>query len=222
MIRIKTLYILLLLSVLSGCKKDEYETVNRSYGKGYINSSIGSYNIYAVEEIVYNDFFNTVDTLRYQLKEVNESIFTDNLNRPSVRVERYKLNSKGKWEILNVWYSTEDNYVAERVEDNKRVIKLSFPLAEDAVWDINLYNSDNSMNVFYDLINQKYTMDTFSFDSAVAVKSETVNTTLRQRQYYEVYAKNTGLVFKNNVSIDKNGTLLRGYKIKQQLIKHVP
>ncbi len=217
-----SLYIILLFALFIGCKKDEYETINRSYGKGYLYSKIGSYNIYKVEEIIYDDFFNTIDTSRYQLKEVNESVFTDNLNRNSIRIERYKLNNKGKWEILNVWYASEDNLSAERVEDNKRITKLSFPFTDDAVWNVNTNNSDNPINVYYGFINQTYNMDTFQFDSAISVKNDAISTNVRQRQYYEVYVKNIGLVFKNNINIDRNANLLRGYKIKQQLIKHVP
>ncbi len=208
--------------LVSGCKKDVYETVNRSYGKGYVNTKIGAYNIYKVEEIIYDDFSQTVDTFRYQLKEVNESMFSDNLNRKALRVERYKLNNKSQWEIFNVWYTIEDNVAVEKIEDNKRLVKLSFPLSDEVVWNLNAYNSENSMYVYYDFIHQKYKMDTFLFDSAVAVKSDAVNSSVRQRQYIEIYAKNIGLVYKNIVSIDRNGLLQRGFRYKQELIKHVP
>lgn len=222
MISKRIIYIAILLFFFIGCKKDEYETVNRSYGKGYLYGGIGSYSIYKIEEIIYDDFFNTIDTLRYQVKEVNESYFIDNLNRNSMRIERYKLNSKLKWDIWNVFYATEDNYSAERIEDNKRLIKLSFPVTTDALWNLNQNNSDNPMTIFYDFINQPYQLENLYFDSAVAVRNEVVNTSFRQRQYYEVYVKNIGLVYKNIISIDKNAGRQRGSKIKQQLIVHVP
>ncbi len=221
MINKRYLYITLLIFVFIGCKKDDYETVNRSFGKGYLHGKLGSYNIYKIEEIIYDDFFNTIDTQRYQIKELNESYFLDNLNRNSMRIERYKLNSKLQWDILNVYYSTEDNYSAERIEENKRLIKLSFPFTVDAIWNSNQNNSDNPITVFYDFINEPYQIDTFQFDSAIAVRNEYINTPLRQRQYYEVYVKNIGLVYKNFISIDKNAGRQRGSKIKQQLITYV-
>lgn len=216
------IYIILGILWLSSCKKDEYETAIRSYGKGYANSKIGAYNIYKVEEIIYDDFFNTIDTFRYQIKEVNESRFTDNLNRNSIRIERYKLSPNNIWDMMNVWYETEDNVAFERVEDNKRIVKLSFPLNEEITWNINAYNSESSIVVYYNFIHQPFKLDTFSFDSTVSVKSDPVNSSIRQRSYNEVYAKNIGLVYKYIVSIEKNGTLQRGFKFKQQLIKHVP
>ena len=216
------LHTALLCLIFIGCKKDEYETVDRSYGKGYLYGAIGSYNVYKIEEIIYDDFFNTIDTQRYQIKELNESIFFDNLNRRSMRIERYQLNSKLQWEILNVFFATEDNYGAERVEDNKRIAKLSFPFSVDAIWNVNQNNSDNPITVFYDFINQPYAINTFQFDSAIAVRNDAVNNSTRQRQYYEVYVKDVGLVYKNTISIDKNAGRQRGNKIKQQLIVHVP
>lgn len=222
MIRKQLIHTALICLIFIGCKKDEYETVNRSYGKGYLYSGIGSYNVFKIEEIIYDDFFNTIDTQRYQIKEVNESIFIDNLNRNSMRIERYKLNKQLQWEILNVYYATEDNFGAERVEENKRFVKLSFPLSIDAIWNVNQNNNDNPITVFYDFINQPYTINNLQFDSAVAVRNDIVNNSLRQRQYYEVYVKNVGLVFKNIINIEKNGSRQRGSKIKQQLIAHVP
>ncbi len=224
MIKWGLLHITLCLLIISSCKKDNFETVNRAFGKSYVNTTVGSYNVYKVEEIVYNDFNNTVDTLRYTLKELNESVFKDNLGRNSIRLERYKLNEKSQWAYWNTWFSTTDNFTMERVEENKRLVKLSLPLSDDAVWNINAYNSDNSITAYYDFIHKPYKLDTFSFDSAIAVKSETINSFIRQRQYYEVYANKIGLVYKNIVYIDLDitGTQKRGYKIKQQLIQHVP
>lgn len=218
----KTAYIILCFLLLNSCKKDEYETVNRSYGKGYSSTRPGSYNIYKVEEIIYDDFFNTIDTFRYQLKESNQSFFTDNLGRKALRIERYKMNTNNQWDLLNVWYSVEDNVSYERVEENIRYVKLSFPLNEEVVWNLNAYNSENSNYVYYNLINQKYSLDSFKFDSAISVKSDPVSSSLRQREYNEVYARNIGLVYQNIVHIDKNGTQLRGYRYKQKLLKHVP
>lgn len=222
MIRLTYYHIILLLLIFNSCKKDNFENTNRPLGKTYVNNTTGSYNVYKVEEIIYNDFLNTIDTFRYQLKELNESVFKDNLGRNSVRIDRFKLNEKLQWSYLNTWYSTTDNFSMERIEDNKRLLKLSLPLNEENIWNLNTYNTDNSVTIYYDFIHGPYSVDTFKFDSTIAVKSETINSVIRQRQYYEVYANHIGLVYKNIVNVDLNGSLRRGYKIKQQLIRHVP
>lgn len=222
MIKRNILYILFIAFAFSACKKDEYESTQRSFGRGYASTRTGAYNVYKVEEIIYDDFANTVDTFRYKIKELNESVFRDNLDRPALRLVRFRLNTKNQWEIWNSWYAVEDNVSYERIEENKRYVKLSFPLNDEVIWNTNTYNSENSNFVYYDFINQKYKLDTFIFDSAIAVKSDPVASSLRQRQYNEVYAKNVGLVYKNVVSVDINGILKRGFKFKQQLIQHVP
>ena len=217
------LYGLIFILFALGCKKDNYETIIRSTGKNYFNNIKGSSNIYKIEEIIYNDFFNTIDTQRYFLKEKNDTFFNDNLGRKSMRIYRYKsIKDTTKWQFLNAWYSTVDNFTAERVEDNKRLVKLSFPLTEDAIWNYNAFNTDNGLNLFYDFIHQKYTLNTIVFDSAIAIKSETIVNLVKERQYQEVYVNYIGLVYKNQINLDKNGNLKRGYKIKQTLIKHEP
>lgn len=216
-------YCILISIIVYSCKKDNYETIARATGKSYFNIKENAKSIFKVEEIIYNDFFNTIDTQRYFLKEINDTVFNDNIGRKSMRIYRYKsIKDTMHWQFLNAWYSTVDNFTAERVEDNKRLVKLSFPLSEDAVWNYNAFNTENGINLFYDFIHQKYVINTYTFDSAIAVKSETINNLARERQYQEVYANHIGLVYKNQIFLDKNGNIKRGYKIKQSLIKHDP
>jgi len=219
----KILYGLVILLFLQTCKKDEYETVNRNIGKTYFQAKIGSYSIFKVQEIIYDDFFNRIDTFKYQLIEVNDTIFDDNLGRKSMRIERSKRNNDtAKWKFLNVWYSNADNFMAERVEENKRLVKLSFPLAEDAVWNLNVFNTDNGLSLYYDFVHQKFPLNSIVYDSTLAVKSETIFNIVKEREYLEIYANHVGLIYRNQVNIDKNNTIKRGYKYKQTLIKHVP
>jgi len=208
---------------LFACRKDEYDTVRRSSDNRYFNQKSGAYSIYSVFEVVYDDFANTIDTSEYQLMEKNEAQFKDNLGRYATRIERYRRsNDTAEWTYINTWYSVSDEQMAERVEDNKRFIKLSFPITIDAVWNANSLNMDNVNNVYYGMMHRAYKQDTFTFDSVVSVESGTINNAFRERAYKEIYAKNIGLVFRNYVYIDKLGLLLRGSRIRYQLIRHVP
>ena len=207
---------------LIACRKDESEQGRRSADKQYFNQQAGAYSVFNVIEVVYDDFANTIDTLEYQLMELNESVFKDNLGRQAMRIERYKRNSDtSDWNYINTWYSVSDEQMAERVEDNKRFIKLSFPISIDAVWNANSLNMDNVNNVYYGMLHRTFKQDTFTFDSVVSVESASVNNAFRERAYKEIYAKNIGLVYRNFVYIDKLGLLLRGSRIRYQLIRHV-
>jgi hypothetical protein len=216
----KSLIFILTVLSLCACRKDEYE-IYRPSDKQYINTKVGAFSIYLVNEIQFNDFNNTSDTLEYQLRELNESIFTDNLGRDAVRIDRHVRSSDtAGWVYRNTWYAVSAPAMVERVEDNKRLVKLSFPISLEAVWNANSLNSDNANNVFYGLMHEKYKIGTFSFDSTVSVKNTPRITSTSERVFEEVYAKNIGLVYKNHVQVDKAGTVRRGFKIKYQIYKH--
>lgn len=213
--------IIIVVLLLAGCKKDQFETYDRTKDSDFFSDNIGMSNTYKVNEIIFDDFTNTSDTFNYQLLEKNESYFTDNLGRKAIRIDRFKrLSDTSKWQYINTWYAVKATDMVERIEDNKRIVKISFPITEDAVWNSNAYNMDNANTVFYGFIDQKYTMDTFNFKSALSVESTNVNNSSRERSFREIYARGIGLVFKNQVNIDKVNSQLRGYKIRFQLIKH--
>jgi hypothetical protein len=210
-----------ILLSLCTCRKDEYDTSYRPIDKQYFNFKVGAYFIYNVDEIKFDDFTNTSDTLHYQLRELNESVFKDNLGRDAIRVDRHTRSSDTSvWKYLNTWYAVQDPEMVERVEENKRFIKLSFPISNDAVWNANSLNTDNANNVFYGWMHQRYKLDTFVFDSAINVKSTPRTTSTSERAFEEVYAKHVGLVYKYQVQVDKAGTLFRGYKLKYRLYQY--
>lgn len=182
---------------------------------------MGITNVYKVNEIVFDDFTNTSDTFNYQILEKNDTFFKDNLGRRAIKIDRYKrLSDTSLWKYLNSWYAVKASDMVERIEDNKRLVKLSFPVTEEAVWNSNAFNMDNANTVFYGFINQKYNLDTFRFKSALSVESTNINNENRERSFREIYVRGIGLVFKNQVMIDKFGTQIRGFKIKYQLIRH--
>jgi hypothetical protein len=212
------LYSVLILVFLS-CKKDEYDNTYTPIGREYSNLEINTHFIYAVTEIVYDDFTNSIDTSDYQIKEYNESTFKDNLGREAVRVDRYKRNNDtADWIYQNTWYGVNDVQKFERVEDNIRYLKLSFPITIDAVWNSNSLNMENINTVYYGLMHRPYKLDTFSFDSVVSVETNPILNSFRERAYKEIYAKHIGMIYKNYVYIDKVGLLQKGIRISYKLI----
>ncbi|HEY1045515.1 MAG TPA: hypothetical protein VGF79_03690 [Bacteroidia bacterium] len=209
---------ILFILFASSCRKDEYETFKGSNDISYYNLKLGSYVTYDVTEIVYDDFTNSIDTSVYEVKEYNESVYTDNLGRKGIKLDRYiKNKTTGLWDYLNSYYSVNGQNSIERVEENKRMIKLSFPVTTDAVWNSNSLNMDNAINVFYGLIRKKYQQDAFKFESVISVESANVINSFRERSFREIYAKNIGLIFKYYVNIEKNGNIWRGIKLTYRL-----
>ncbi|MEZ4805139.1 MAG: hypothetical protein R2852_06570 [Bacteroidia bacterium] len=212
-----SVFILLFLS----CRKDEYENNYTPIGREYSNLDLNSHFIYNVTEVVYDDFTNSIDTSEYQIKEYNESTFKDNLGRDAVRIDRYKRNNDtADWIYENTWYAVNDVQKYERVENNIRYLKLSFPITIDAVWNSNSLNMENVNTVYYGMMHRPYTLDTFSFDSVVSVETNPIINGFRERAYKEIYAKNIGLIYKNYVYIDKAGLLQKGIRRTYKLIEY--
>ncbi len=217
----RLLFFISCVLLLCTCRKDEYETAYKPIDKEYYNTQTGHYSIYLVNEIVYDDFTQKSDTFNYQLREQNESIFKDNLGREAMRIDRHvRASDTSPWVYKNTWYAVSDKAMVERVEENKRLIKLSFPISNEAVWNANTLNTDNANNVFYGLIHERYKIDAFSFDSVISVKGTPKFNSTSERFFEEVYAKHLGLVYRNQVQVDKAGQVMRGFKIRYRLYKH--
>lgn len=220
--RLLSFYIILGISFFA-CKKDKFESVNTSNDKKYFSLKIGSYSEFSVQDILYDDFNNSIDTFNYQIKEVNESSFKDNLDRNAIRVDRYTRNNDTiNWDYLNTWYAAIDAHSVERVENNSRKIIISFPISYDAVWNSNEFNMDYVNNVFYTSFHKPYTINNTRYDSSISIESVVISNSVKERVYKEVYVKNIGLVYKNIVFIDKIGTLQRGRRLNFKLLRHVP
>jgi len=84
---------------LFSCKKDKAPAPDMGYN--YFPNQVGKYVVYDVDSfyydnniptINYNNNFTTakIDTFKFQVKEKIQSIFTDNQNRPTIRLERYR------------------------------------------------------------------------------------------------------------------------------------
>ena len=74
--------------LLASCKK-ETETVNFDLGYNYFPDDSGSFVIYKVDSVLYNNF-NPAQLKRYSsyyLKEIINEQFIDNLGRTAKRVE---------------------------------------------------------------------------------------------------------------------------------------
>ena len=128
-----SLIALLSVFLLLSCKKDV--EVPPDVGYSYFPDRVGKYVIYEVDSTRQNDSLDVDTTYHYLLKEVIESIITDNEGRPSLRIERYVKYydplvpySQMQWTLKDVWMATLTSTTAETVEENVRYLKLVFPL----------------------------------------------------------------------------------------------
>ena len=189
------------------CKKDA-PIAPLDLGYNYFPTQIGSFVIYDVDSIVHNDFTGKIDTFKYQIKEIIDTVYLDNSNRPTLRIERYKKNynksipySSIPWTLKNVCSGNRTKSSAEKVEENQRFVKLVFPIRLNAVWNGNIFNSMREWTYTYKEVNQPGRYGSLAFDSTLQVIQINSENKIYKKYFQEIYAKNVGIVYKEIIDV---------------------
>ncbi len=187
------------ITYFSSCSKDTPTQSNKDVaGYRYFPMDTGHWVIYSVDSIVVSSNLQYADTFHYRLKEYIPSSFIDNSGNLTQRIERYIWDdSLYIWNIENVWTANLHANDAEKVEDNIRYIKLSFPVSSSATWNGNALNSFYpEWDYSYTSIDQPATIGNLSFDSTLTVL-QIDNSNLVYKHYgVERYAKGVGMIYK--------------------------
>jgi hypothetical protein len=181
------------------CHKEE-KTISMNSNSDYFPSNVGHEIIYDIDSISKSDFTNQIDTFHFQIKEVIESIITDNEGRPTLRFERYKRSDESKpWVIFKVWSANLTNTTAEKKEDNITYIKLVFPVMLNKRWNGNVMNDLDDKEYRYISANLPESFNSFIFDSALTVLQNNFDDRIISKDYeVEKYATRTGMFFKES------------------------
>jgi hypothetical protein len=200
------LVIAFILSSVLSCKKDAAATVDLGYN--YFPDQAGSYVVYDVDSFYYNDFTSHVDTFKFQLKEKIQSVFLDNENRNTLRLERYVRFYKATtpysslpWVLRDVWMGNRTKSTAEKVEENVRYVKLVFPVEKDKRWNVNAQNTNDAMDYSFAFADLKQTIGGKKFDSVSQVNQQNATTLISKEYYIEKYARNIGLIYKQVIDV---------------------
>lgn len=202
------LFVFFAVSMIFSCKKDKSTEQTQDLGYNYFPDDVGSYVIYEVDSIAYDDQAHTPDTIHYLLKEIIADTFLDNTGRTTLRIERfYKMyNDTIPYESMNwigpkVWTANKTQTTIEKKEENITYLKLIFPVKEGKLWNGNVYNSLGEKEYEMISVDEEETINNFYFDSVLSVKQfEEINIVKYQIET-EKYARNAGLVFKQYDSL---------------------
>ncbi len=202
------LFAAIILSLVFSCKKDKTTSDTHDVGYGYYQGEVGKYIEYEVDSTVYDDFEHDTDYYRYRLKEVVESIFTDNAGRPTLRLERYiKMYNPAlsydsiPWALRDVWAANITNTTVEKTEENVKFLKLSFPVSAGKTWNGNAFNTLGEQTYTYTDVDKPRGYNGFSFDSTLMVTQQDELNLILKKYYIEVFAKGVGLVHKQSFDI---------------------
>jgi hypothetical protein len=200
-----------------GACVNKTENLPLNTGQNFFPLKKGKYIVYDVDSITY-DLLNQanhtvdIDTVSFQVKELVADTLKDAQGRPSFKVEYYTRKDASKpWLIRKVWFATRTDISAERIEENQRFVKLTFPIQNTTSWNsarhldpaTSLTVRSETIDKVYDGwksaysdIDKKHTQGTKTFDSTLTVV-HTNNEVLTNKRYYkEIYARNVGLVYK--------------------------
>lgn len=219
--------IFFLIVITSSCQDSTVEPV--PFDTSYFPLSTGKFIIYEVDSIVMSDFFNTTDTVHYQLMEAVDSAYTDAGGRQAFRIVRSRLDSlNGAWRIIDVWSANVTETTAEKVEENLRFIKLSFPVLLNKIWAGNSYINTDSPLVYLQDWEYKYTevnvpFNTYAgtFDSVITVLQHEDINAIQTVLYQEKYAKQVGLIYKEEQNFETQpGSYPNGYILRMMIVQH--
>jgi hypothetical protein len=197
------LFTIFSFSCIISCKK-EYTSELTDFQYSYFPTSKGYCLVYDVTSITIDDTMNIFDTVRYQLKEKFDSVYTDNTGNSCWRIERYTRNNNSlPWVITTVILSQITSKQLQQVEENQRIIKIVFPPKVGNVWNANTMNSLESKEYEIETANVPDKINNFHFDSTLKIVTENSSSLINKYYSFNKYANHIGLVGITKINIDQ-------------------
>lgn len=232
------LFILSLLVVtITSCKKDSIIPPSPDY-KVYYPLVTGQYRIYDVDSIQFYDVTLTSDTFHFQIKEEVDSVvmYEDGFTSKTwyeVKVYR-RTDSSQVWQQTGYAMQGISNDMADRIQNNLHIIKMSFPVALGRTWKGNAFLTDSINSTIYnpDLDYSYTTLDTTInyqnnvYDSCAVVTSFDSQNLITKDIEREIYSYGIGLVYKNSTHVERQTIVVdswipeKGAVVTYRLLEH--
>ena len=186
---------------------------------------IGGFITYRVDSLVFINTGKTEAIRKYQMKHIVEWKTSDNLNRPTWRVNIYQNDSlaAGPWVLKGFYLVTPLSKSVEVIENNLRIIKVQLPVKEGFTWKGNSYlpdrpyaetyatSVDENMDLWdfrYEEVSRPALIGNVTIPEVTTIThiDETRNVPMVTDTLYaskefslEKYAKNIGLVYREHI-----------------------
>ncbi len=191
----------LIIPFLFGSCEDQFMGAEIDTGYDFFPLEIGTYKTFDVMEVTYNA--QGPDTSRYELKTtVTEMVQEEDITYYIMKREQ-RSDESSAWEIADIWTQRRDQFNGVVVEENIPLIKMTFPVELDKIWDGNAFNSRNSAEYKYVTPNTAIYDEILGGAEKIQVQIADIPQNLVNRdQRYEVYARGIGLVEKNYIVLN--------------------
>ena len=210
------IFLLALACLFAGCGDRVTGTYESEVGEQqkYFPLSIGQTAEYRVDSVVYNEVPGVGlvrDSSVTFLKEIITDTLRDNLGNVQWEIEQYERRSESEnWQIARIWTAERTETQAVRTEENLRFLRLIFPMNRRSEWDGNIWIGDEktltvagqtlrpfvNWNYEVDSIDIPRTIGPFNFEQVIVVTEVDETNIIEKRFSRSVYAKNVGLVFR--------------------------
>lgn len=213
---LKNTLMLLAVWLILGCNTPDDPVNPPDLGYNYYPNELNFYKHYEVIDILFNDFTQTTDTVKYELLEVFEEAFTDLEGRQSNKLARYVKMPNSNWQIESVWQSTKTKTRVEQVEENIRIVKLVFPPKIGSRWNGYAFAAvDDSFFEITDLIEDTV-VNSLNLKNVIRVEHYNRQNFIERQLKSEKYAPNIGLIhlYYVNLDLQKDSGIIRNMWIK--------
>jgi len=206
-----SLILLLLIIGLFSCT-EEVSLTPDDRGQAYFPVKVGNYWIYDVSETKVLD--NQYDSTRYQVRELVDTVFNNQLNELTYRVlKSRRTNAAQAWGNDSLYTINLSATNVQITRDNKRIVPMVFPVTEGKGWNANAFNNHDEAEYFYEDVNQPLIMQGKSYANTLKIIQGDTDVNLLDDRF-EVYALGSGLIYKkmqvyeysynqNNGEVDK-------------------
>ena len=214
------------VATIVSCKKESIVIDDTDYQPERLTELVmplqaGKYITYRVDSTVFPNFGRSIETHKYLVKHVVDSLLTDNLGRPGYRVFTYISDSAGSlpWQPNGSYFITVLTDQVEMIENNQRIIRIHVPVRDGSEWKGNTYLADDPFGGQYNFSNDDNMADwEFHFEGGfqpsislegntyndvyTVIENDDVDPILDPSDYGSesiskaIYAKNTGLVYR--------------------------
>lgn len=171
-------------------------------GTDYYPLEVGTYRTFDVADSTWNS--NVVRVVRYQFRERVADTFADATGQPAYRLVRSRRTSAAEaWQDDSVMVINATDKTLLLSRNNRRTVELVFPVQANRVWNLNAYNSADTIsaeNRRYEAVGEPFTA---RFGPTATTYNQTVTTTYTSQDdlfylgtYRQVFAKGLGPVYR--------------------------
>ena len=192
---------MLLMITAMSCNTGTLDADEEKLGTAYFPLVEGSFNIYDVEEISYS-ILGTIDTTKYELKELVTSSFEDNSEKVYILHRFSRESEDDNWTLDSAWTARNSTVQAIVVENNVPFVKLTFPIEEGRIWNGNSLNSLSNEDYVMVNVSRPYEIGESSFDETLKViQTDNEDSVINLDRRIEVYGAGIGLLYREKSNI---------------------